>query len=143
MERTTYIIKNSKIGDECFKFIRLHGKDAWKEGKYIQVTVEPEKRTNPQNNLLWKIHAQWCAYLSEQTGVKVDPSYWHYKRFTPMFCEQIGEIETTDLNGEVINEPVYRTTSKCDKTEMRFILDKYIAYCITRGCEMDIDEEIS
>lgn len=133
-------IINPVVGKACIDHIRKAFMDRSKDPNLPVpvVTVGPEKRSNPQNNMMWAIHSQYCAYVQFTTGVKMKPQEWHYMFFIELFMPIKGQITVTDKDGNQTMRPIYKTSSELDKAEFSEIIEKYIAYCIERGLEIDL-----
>ena len=89
------------------------------------------KRTNPQNNLMWKWHTEVAAHISAYTGRHWTAEEWHYRCFCPKF-----------LNGEVVELPdgskswASETSSTQNTVDMVEVLTAYEAWCL--GNDIDI-----
>ena len=111
------------------------------EKKKYKLTLKEfhHKRTNQQNNLLWKWHAEVAAELSAFTGKHWTPEAVHYRLFCPKF-----------LNGEVVELPdgskawVSETSSTQDVMELSEAMTKYQVWCIENSIDItDPENEFS
>lgn len=103
---------------EAFTTVKAQGID-----KPVQIVIEPQKRkrSNPQNNRLWKIHAQAASFISRNTGKKWNSEDMH-EMFKQLFCDP----DFVEINGK----NVYRgkSSTELSTAEMSEAQEKYIAY---------------
>ena len=94
------------------------------------------KRTNPQNNLLWKWHTEVAAELCVFTGKHWTSDEVHYRIFCPKF-----------LGGEVVELPDHsrawasETSSTQNTVDMADALTAYEAWCLSNDIDITHPEQ--
>lgn len=77
---------------------------------HITVKRANEKRSIPQNDLMW----MWMAFIERETGTSKDDVYMYYCKKFLMKTIQVGEKL----------ERIYNTSSKLNVEQMKDFLDK-------------------
>jgi hypothetical protein len=92
----------------------------------IQIKRYSPKRTNPQNNLLWKWNTEVAAELSAFTGHHWTAEQVHYRIFCPKFLQ--GRVVTLPDNSQAW---VSETSSNQSVVDLSEALQKYEVWCLT------------
>ena len=100
--------------------------------------IKPYKprRSNAQNNLLWKWHSEVAAEFSAYTGKHWTADQIHYRFFCPKF-----------LKGEVVGLPdgsqawASETSSHQNKQDMSDAMTEYQVWCLNNGIELTAPDE--
>jgi hypothetical protein len=115
------------------KELILHLIDKLDLSQTYEITIKKysPKRTNPQNNLLWKWHTEVAAELSIFTGHHWTAEQVHYRIFCPKF-----------LDGQVCMLPdntptwVSKTSSNQSIIDLSEAMQKYEVWCLTNDIDL-------
>ena len=106
------------------------------EGIYTLAPYKP-RRSNAQNNLLWKWHSEVAAEFSVFTGKHWTPEHVHYRFFSPKF-----------LKGEVVELPdgtkawASEGSSTQNKQDMSDAMTDYQRWCLENDIELTTPDEL-
>lgn len=127
-----YVLRNESVRERVRSMLdRLPVNDE----QPLEVVVQPHrpKRSNPQNDRLWEINSQVAADLSVRTQCKWSSEDVHEVIFKPRFC---GMRELTTPSGRTVKRA--RSSTDLSKTEMADAQEKYVAWCIGQGIDLEL-----